>query len=60
MYVDSSPCVRVKGAESEQFRIYSGVRQWCIMSPWLFNIFMDGVMKEVNEIPGGLERAKIA
>ena len=34
MYVDSSACVRVKGGESEQFRIDSGVRQECIMSHW--------------------------
>ena len=48
MYVDSSSCVRIKGGESEQFRIDSGVRQACIMSPWLFNIYMDGMMKEVK------------
>ena len=24
----------------------SGVRQGCIMSPWLFNVYMDAVMKE--------------
>ena len=48
MYVDSSACVRVKGGESEQFRINSGVRQGCIMSPWLFNVYADGVMKEVK------------
>ena len=34
MYVDSSVYVRVEGAESELFRIDSGVRQVCIMSPW--------------------------
>ena len=34
MYVHSLACVRVKGGESERFRIYSGVRQGCIMSPW--------------------------
>ena len=33
MYIDSSACVRIKGGESEQFRIDSGVRQGCIMSP---------------------------
>ena len=33
MYVESSACVRVKGVESERFRIDSGVRQGCIMSP---------------------------
>ena len=39
--VDSSVCVRVKGGESEQFRIDRGVRQGCIMSPWLFNVYME-------------------
>ena len=40
--------LRVKGGESEWFRIESGVRQGCIMSPWLVNVYMDGVMKEVK------------
>ena len=38
MYVDSSACVRVKGGETEG----------CIMSSWLFNLYMDGVMNEVK------------
>ena len=32
---------------NECFRINSGVRQGCIMSPWLFNVHMDVVMEEV-------------
>ena len=48
IYVFSSACVRVKWGESERFWIASGVRQWCIMSPWLFNVYMDGVMKKVK------------
>ena len=48
MYVDSLACVRVKGGESELFRIDSGVRQGCTMSHRLFNVYMDGVMKEVK------------
>ena len=47
-YVDSNACVRIDGVESESFEIGVGVRQGCVMSPWLFNIFMDGVMKEVK------------
>ena len=53
IYVDSSSCVRLKGDESERCMIDSGVRQGCIMSPWLFNVYMDAVMKEVKM---GMER----
>ena len=48
MYADNSACVRIKGGDREQFRIDSGVRQECILSPLLFNVYMDGVMKEVK------------
>ena len=33
VYIDSSTCVRVKGGESERFRIDIWVRQGCIMYP---------------------------
>ena len=32
IYVDSLACVRVKGIESDGFRVDSGMRQGCIMS----------------------------
>ena len=48
MYVDSLSCYRVKGGESERFRIDSGVRQDCIIPPWLFIVNMVAVMKEVK------------
>ena len=48
MYVNSLACIRVKGGESECFRINSGVRQRCIISLWLFNVYMDAVMNEVK------------
>ena len=35
IYLNSIACVKVKRIESECFRINSGVRQVCIMSPWL-------------------------
>ena len=40
IYVDSSGCVRVKGGESDRFRIDSGVRQRCIMFPWPFSVYI--------------------
>ena len=48
MHVDSLACVRVKGGDSEWFRIDSGARQRCIISTWLFNVYMDTVIKEVK------------
>jgi hypothetical protein len=47
MYNGSEACVRINRVESEWFKIDSGVRQGCVMSPWLFNLYMDGVMKEL-------------
>ena len=38
----------LKGCESECFRIDRGVRQVCIMIPWLFNVYTDAVMKELK------------
>ena len=48
IYIDSLACVRVKGGENQKFRIDSGVRQGFIISPWLFNVYVDAVMKEVK------------
>ncbi len=47
-YEESSACVKISGETSECFEIKVGLRQWCVMSPWLFNIYMDGVMREVK------------
>ena len=52
MYVSSVACVRIKEVESKCFRIESGVRSVCITSPWLFNVYMNAVMKEVKMLLG--------
>ena len=33
---------------SEWFPVNVGLRQGCVMSAWLFNVYMDGVVPEVN------------
>ncbi len=47
-YEKASTCVKSSGETSEHFEIKVGLRQGCVMSPWLFNIYMDGVMREMN------------
>ncbi len=46
-YREVNACVRVGGKFSESLAVEVGVRQGCVMSPWLFNIFMDGCMREM-------------
>ena len=46
-YVDRAG-VRVGNDVSEWFPVNVGLRQGCVMSTWLFNVYMDGVVREVN------------
>ena len=47
-YINSRPCVRVGNDVSEWFPVNVGLRQGCVMSSWLFNVYKDGVVREVN------------
>ena len=47
-YIESRACARVGDEESEWFAVELGLRQGCVMSPWLFNIFIDGMVREVR------------
>ncbi len=53
-YRDVSACVRVKGEMAECFKIKAGLGQGCVMSPWMFNVFMDGVVREMKAKIGNL------
>ena len=53
MYDDGEACVGINGVESDCFNINSGVRQGCAMSSWLFNLYMDEVMKELEDRVAG-------
>ena len=52
LYEKSEACVSVCREEGEWFEVGVGLRQGCVMSPWLFNLFMDAAMKEVREKAG--------
>ena len=51
-YAKSEACVRECREESEWFEVSVNLRQGCVMSPWLFNLFMDAAMKEIREKVG--------
>ena len=45
--------VRTTDGMSEAFEVRSGVRQGCVLSPLLFNGFMDRILREMTETLGG-------
>ncbi len=47
-YVNSRTCIRVRNSVSDWFSVRVGLQQGCVMSPWLYNVYMDGVVREVN------------
>ncbi len=47
-YREMNACVKVDGELRDSFVIEVGVRQGCVISPWLFNVFMDGCMREMK------------
>lgn len=49
LYRGQKACVRVAGVLSEWFNIQKGVRQGCILSPYLFNIVSEAVMRKALE-----------
>ena len=47
-YVESRACVRVENYVREWFPVNVGLRHGCVMSPWVFNVYMHGVVREVS------------
>jgi len=48
LYEGAKAAVRVESELSEFFYLAVGLKQGCVMSPWLFNIYMEymeGVVK---------------
>ena len=55
IYSSDQACVKVDGKISQPFKISQGVRQGCVLSPLLFNIFMAGLAKELSSKDSGLK-----
>ncbi len=47
-YREANAYVKIDEKLSDSLAVGVGVRQGCVMSPWLFNVFMDGCMREIQ------------
>ena len=55
LYLDTKCAVVIDGQITNWFTVNVGVRQGCLLSPTLFNIFLEYVMKELKSIQHTLE-----
>jgi hypothetical protein len=55
LYSNTECAVVINGKLTEWFSVSVGVRQGCLLSPTLFNIFLEFVMKEIASLNANLE-----
>ena len=49
LYLSQEAAVRVEGETSKWFNVGKGVRQGCILSPYLFNIYAENIMRNFRD-----------
>ena len=60
LYAGQEATVRTGHGTTDWFQIGKGVRQSCILSPWLFNLYSEYIMKNIglDEAQAGIKIAK--
>ncbi|GFR72592.1 LINE-1 reverse transcriptase homolog, partial [Elysia marginata] len=51
LYAGQQAAVRLECGMSDWFSVSKGVRQGCILSPHLFSLYTEGIMREVEQDP---------
>ena len=60
LYICSQAAVRTREGETDWFEVKCGLRQGCVLSPMLFIIFMDNIMKRANQEENNIEELMFA
>lgn len=49
LYKDQQAAVHSSCGNTEWFPVQKGVRQGCILSPYLFDLYMEAIMRELDD-----------
>ena len=52
MYWEQIAVIRTKTGVSSVFKIKKGVRQGCVLSPNLYNFYIEKIFREIEGMPG--------
>ena len=55
MYENASSCVRVNDVDSDWFPINLGVKQGYVLSPTLFDMFINDLMQDIQALNIGID-----
>ena len=55
MYSDVEYCVRLNGVDTEWFKVMNGLKQGCMLSPLLFNLFINNLVETINSLGLGVD-----
>jgi len=52
LYWEQSATVKTKGGMTNKFDVKKGVRQGCVLSPCLFNLYTEKIFREIDNVKG--------
>ena len=60
MYKQAEFAVVINGQITDWFQLVTGVRQGCLLSPSLFNLFLEFVMKDLRNLDNGIQMGEMS
>ena len=60
MYKQTECAVVINGKITDWFQVVTGVRQGCLLSPSLFNLFLEFVMKDLRNLDNGIQMGEMS